>query len=79
MLSKEICTEFGGSNDQLVDVSTKSLREPRIEFICSKLGTYNLYAQAWAGEVLNIGSLVVVLENCYMLYLWAIYLLTLIT
>ncbi|XP_052728811.1 secreted RxLR effector protein 161-like [Vigna angularis] len=46
LLTKEICTEFIGSNDQLADVLTKSLRGPRIEFICSKLGTYNLYAPA---------------------------------
>ncbi|KOM30742.1 hypothetical protein LR48_Vigan01g029700 [Vigna angularis] len=46
LLSKEICTEFVGSNDQLADMLTKSLRGPRIEFIGSKLGTYNLYAPA---------------------------------
>jgi len=46
LLAKEICTEFVGSNDQLANMLTKSLREPRIEFICSKLGTYNLYAPA---------------------------------
>ena len=40
LLSKEISTEFVGSNDQLADVLTKSLRGPQIEFIYSKLGTY---------------------------------------
>jgi len=44
LMSKEINTESVGSNNQLADVLTKSLRGPRIEFICSKLGTYNLYA-----------------------------------
>jgi len=44
MLSKEVCTKFIGSNNQLPDVLTKSLRGPQIQFICSKLGTYNLYA-----------------------------------
>ena len=44
LMTKEICTEFVGSNDQLADVLTKSLRGPRIEFFCSKLGSYNLYA-----------------------------------
>jgi len=44
LLAKEICTEFVGSNEQLTDMSTKSLRGPKIELICSKLGTYNLYA-----------------------------------
>jgi len=46
LLTKEISTEFVGSNDQLADVFTKSLRGPRIKFICSKLGTYNLYTPA---------------------------------
>ncbi|BAT89033.1 hypothetical protein VIGAN_05270400 [Vigna angularis var. angularis] len=46
LLTKEICTEFIGSNDQLADVLTKSLRGPQTEFICFKLGTYNLYAPA---------------------------------
>jgi len=44
LLSKEICTKFVKSNDKLVDVLTKSLREPHIEFICSKLDTYNFCA-----------------------------------
>jgi len=44
LLSKEICTEFVGSNDHLADVLPKSLRGRQIEFICSKLVTYNLYA-----------------------------------
>ena len=44
LMTKEICTEFVGSNDQLANVLTKSSRGPRIEFICSKLGSYNLYA-----------------------------------
>jgi len=35
--------------DQLVDMLTKSLRRPRIEFICSKFKTYNLYAPARRG------------------------------
>nr|KYP33120.1 hypothetical protein KK1_046057 [Cajanus cajan] len=45
-LSKELITEFISSNDQLADILTKSLRGPRIQFICSKLGAYNLYAPA---------------------------------
>lgn len=32
---------FVSSNYQLGNVLTKSLRRPRIQFICSKLGTYN--------------------------------------
>ena len=42
LLSKEIYTEFVEYNDQLANALTKSLREPWIEFICSKFGTYNL-------------------------------------
>jgi len=44
LLSKEIYAEFVKSNYQLANVLRKSLKGPRIEFICSKLGTYNLYA-----------------------------------
>jgi len=39
-----LLSEFVGSNDQLVDMLTKSLRVPQIEFICSMFGIYNLYA-----------------------------------
>ena len=37
-------TSFVNSSDQLVDVFTKSLRGPRIEYICNKLGAFDLYA-----------------------------------
>ena len=46
LLSKDLVTEFVGSNEQLADILTKSLRGPRIQFICSKLGAYDLYAPA---------------------------------
>ena len=46
LLSKEIVTEFIGSNDQPADILTKSLRGPRIQTICNKLGAYDLYAPA---------------------------------
>jgi len=46
LLGKEICTEFVESNDKLADMLTNSLRGPQIKFICSKLGTYNMYAPA---------------------------------
>nr|KYP55751.1 Copia protein [Cajanus cajan]KYP55794.1 Copia protein [Cajanus cajan] len=49
LLSKEIVTQFVTSNEQLADVMTKSLRGPLIQFLCSKLGTYNLYAPAYGG------------------------------
>jgi hypothetical protein len=44
VLSKEIITESVSSNDQLADIFTKSLRGPRIQSICSKLGAFDLYA-----------------------------------
>ena len=37
---------FVNSSDQQVDIVTKSLRGPRIQYICNKLGTYDLYATA---------------------------------
>ncbi|RDX64646.1 Copia protein, partial [Mucuna pruriens] len=46
LLTKEIGTEFVNSNNELVDIFTKSLRRPQIQAICPKLGTYNLYALA---------------------------------
>lgn len=41
--SGDIVTSFVNSNDQLVDVFTKSLRSPITNYICS---TFDLYAQA---------------------------------
>ena len=36
--SREISTAFINSNEQLADIFTKSLRSPRVNYICSKLG-----------------------------------------
>nr|KYP57162.1 Copia protein [Cajanus cajan] len=44
VMAGEISTSFVRSNDQLVDVFTKALRDPRIKYICNKLGAYDLYA-----------------------------------
>ncbi|RVW72021.1 Retrovirus-related Pol polyprotein from transposon RE1 [Vitis vinifera] len=41
-----MATSFVNSNDQLSDIFTKSLRGPRIKYICNKLGAYNIYAPA---------------------------------
>jgi len=49
VLSGEIITDFVDSNDQLADIFTKSLRGPRVEYICNKLGAYNMYAPTWGG------------------------------
>ena len=41
-----ISTSFVNSNDQLADIFTKSLKGPRIKYICDKLGAFDLYAPA---------------------------------
>ena len=41
-----ITTSFVNSSDQLVDIFTKSLRRPWIQYICNKLSAYDLYAPA---------------------------------
>ncbi|RVW76761.1 Retrovirus-related Pol polyprotein from transposon RE2 [Vitis vinifera] len=41
-----VATSFVNSNDQLADIFTKSLRGPRIKYICNKLSAYNIYAPA---------------------------------
>ena len=46
ILSGDIATGYVKSNDQLADIFTKSLAGPRVNYICNKLGTYNLYAPA---------------------------------
>ena len=43
-IRETMTTSFVNSSDQLADIFTKSLRGPRIQFICNKLGAYNLYA-----------------------------------
>ena len=44
--SRCMTTSFVNSSDQLADIFTKSLRDPRIQYFCNKLGAYNLYALA---------------------------------
>ena len=41
-----ISTSFVNSNDQLADIFIKSLRGPRIKYICDKHGAFDLYALA---------------------------------
>ena len=41
-----MATSFVNSNDQLADIFTKSLRDPRIKYICNKLGAFDIYAPA---------------------------------
>ena len=53
ILSGDIATGYVKSNDQLTNIFTKSLAGPQVNYICNKLGTYNLYAPA-RGGVLDI-------------------------
>ena len=46
IMSGDIKTEFVNSGDQLANIYTKSLRGPKIDYICNKFGTYDLYAPA---------------------------------
>ncbi|KAI5389892.1 hypothetical protein KIW84_075270 [Lathyrus oleraceus] len=46
VLSGEITTEFEKSEDQLADMFTKSLKCSRVNYICNKLGSYNIYDPA---------------------------------
>ena len=46
IISRDIKTEFVNSNNQLAYIFTKSLPGPQIDYICNKLGTYDLYAPA---------------------------------
>ena len=39
-------TSFVNLSDQLTNIFIKSFQGPRIQFICNKLGAYNLYAPA---------------------------------
>ena len=43
VVAKEINTIFVNSNDQLVDMLTKSLNDPRISYIYDKFHAYNIY------------------------------------
>ena len=46
VVAKEINTIFVNSNDQLANMFTKSLRGPRISYICGKVGAYDICAPA---------------------------------
>ena len=45
-IRENMTTSFVNLSDQLADVSTKSLKGPRIKYICNKLGAFNLYTLA---------------------------------
>ena len=46
LISGKISTSFVSSNDQLADLLTKALRGLRLVYICTKLGTCDIYAYA---------------------------------
>jgi len=46
IIPRDIKTKFVNPNDQLANIFTKSLRRLKIDYICNKLGTYDLYAPA---------------------------------
>nr|CAN74610.1 hypothetical protein VITISV_029330 [Vitis vinifera] len=41
-----VATSFVNSNDELADIFTKSLKGPKIKYICNKLGAYDVYTPA---------------------------------
>ena len=43
VLSGEIITDFVNSGDQIADMLTKSLKGSRVDNICDKLGSYDIY------------------------------------
>ncbi|CAJ2666930.1 unnamed protein product [Trifolium pratense] len=46
VLSGKITTDFVKSEDQLADMFTKSLKGSRVDYICNKLGSYDIYDPA---------------------------------
>ena len=46
VLSRDVVTTYVGSNDQLIDLLTDSLRNSRVNYICTKLSMLNIYAPA---------------------------------
>jgi len=62
---ENIKTEFVNSNDQLINIFTKSLRGLKIDYICNKLGTYDLYTLTWGGvlEILRFMLIRVIKEK----------------
>jgi hypothetical protein len=49
ILTGIIKTSFVNSRDQLADIFTKSLRSPRITYICDKMDAYDIYTPPWGG------------------------------
>ena len=69
-------TSFVNSSDQIAYVFTKSLRGPRIKYICNKFGAFDLYAPTWGGggsvanhRIFSRYSLVYLLHFLYIILL----------
>ena len=60
--SRCMTTSFVNSSDQLADIFTKSLRGPRIQFICNKLGAYDLSSDLFSFFLIQYFSFLFVLD-----------------
>lgn len=64
ILPGQIVASFVNSNDWLADIFVKSVRGPRISYICNKLDTYDIYTFVPAsGRVLRYDMVVSLI--CY--------------
>ena len=43
VLSDDVVTTYAGSNDQLANLLSKSLRSSQVNYICTKLNMLNIY------------------------------------
>jgi len=66
----DIIATFVNSSEQLTCIFTKSLRGPKIDHVCSKLGTYDLLALAGRGSVIimEISSRFYIIKNILIIY-----------
>lgn len=46
LINEEVVTPYMKSEDQLADLFTKALGRDRVEFLCNKLGLYDIYSPA---------------------------------
>jgi len=69
----DIKTGFVKSSGQLADIFTKSLHWPRIDYICNKLGTYDLDAPVWRGvlDIVKISLVTISYVNYNIMCIWA--------
>ena len=58
---KFVVAKHVSSGHQLIDVLIKPLGKIMVDFICDKLGMYDVYASVWEGVLGNIISIILVL------------------